>query len=82
MSKILLHLDKTENLLHQVKNNLLKELKNCENELVSYEIRESLLKVERREFRFIHLKNSLNTKYNRKDSNQLKRVYKSLKKMA
>jgi hypothetical protein len=82
MSKILLHLDKTENLLHQVKNNLLKELKNCENELLSYEIRESLLKVERREFRFNHLKNSLNTKYNRKDSNQLKRVYKSLKKMS
>lgn len=82
MKKILLHLDKTENLLKQVKNNLLTELNNCENELVSYEIREALLKVERREFRFTHLKNSLNSRYNRKESKQLKKVYKSLKKMA
>ncbi len=82
MSDILLHIDKTENLLYKLKNEFLTELKSCENELLSYEIRESLLKIERREFKFIYLKSSLNFKYNKKDSNQLKRVYKSLKKIS
>lgn len=81
MSKIENHLSKTETVISLVKNNLMNELTKCENDLVSYEIRESILKLERRERKFNELKEKLSLKFNKKDSEKLKRVYKSVKKM-
>lgn len=81
MSKIENHLSKTETVISLVKNNLMNELTKCENDLVSYEIRESILKLERRERKFNELKEKLSLKFNKKDSEKLKKVYKSVKKM-
>lgn len=81
MSKTENHLSKTEAVILLVKNNLMNELTKCENDLVSYEIRESILKLERRERKFNELKEKLSLKFNKKDSEKLKRVYKSVKKM-
>lgn len=79
MNNINLHIEKTEDLLNKYKNILNIELKNCENDLVSYEIRESLVKLERKENRFNKLKYNLLNKYNKKESESLKRIYKYLK---
>lgn len=79
MNNINLHIEKTEDLLNKYKNILNIELKNCENDLVSYEIRESLVKLERKENRFNKLKSNLLNKYSKKESESLKRIYKYLK---
>lgn len=79
MNNINLHIEKTEDLLNKYKNILNIELKNCENDLVSYEIRENLVKLERKENRFNKLKSNLLNKYSKKESESLKRIYKYLK---
>lgn len=79
MNNINLHIEKTEDLLNKYKNILNIELKNCENDLVSYEIRESLVKLERKENRFNKLKSNLLNKYSKKESESLKKIYKYLK---
>lgn len=79
MSDIIVHIEKTQNLLNKLKLKLEKELRMCENDLVSYEIRESLQKLERKEKRFNNIKKNLVEKFNIKDSDSLKRIYKYLK---
>ncbi len=79
MSDIIIHIEKTKNLLNKLKIRLEKELRMCENDLVSFEIRESLQKLERKEKRFNNLSKKLLEKFNTKDSESLKRIYKYLK---
>lgn len=79
MSDIIIHIEKTQNLLNKLKIRLEKELRMCENDLVSFEIRESLQKLERKEKRFNNLKKKLLANFNTKDSDSLKRIYKYLK---
>jgi len=79
MSDIIVHIEKTQNLLNKLKLKLEKELRMCENDLVSFEIRESLQKLERKEKRFNNIKKNLVEKFNIKDSDSLKRIYKYLK---
>ncbi len=79
MSDIIIHIEKTKNLLNKLKTRLEKELRMCENDLVSFEIRESLQKLERKEKRFNNLSKKLLEKFNTKDSESLKRIYKYLK---
>lgn len=79
MSDIIVHIEKTQNLLNKLKLNLEKELRMSENDLVSFEIRESLQKLEIKEKRFNNIKKNLVEKFNIKDSDSLKRIYKYLK---
>lgn len=81
MNNIKIHIEKTEILLNKINLDLKKSLEYCENDLVSYEIRESLLKIERKENKFNSIKNNLLNNYNKKDSAKLKLIYKSLKKL-
>ncbi len=80
MSNIIIHIEKTQNLLNKLKIKLEKELRMCENDLVSFEIRESLQKLELKEKRFQKLQKKLLTNFNTKDSDSLKRIYLYLKK--
>lgn len=79
MKDINYHIDRTENLLTTVKNKLYEDIDDSENELVTYEIRETLLRVERREFRLNKLKYKLTNNFKQKDAASLKRIYKFLK---
>lgn len=80
MNNIKIHIEKTEDLLNKIKLDLKKALSDCENDLVSYEIRENLLRIERKENRFNQIKSNLLNNYNKKDSAKLKLIYKSFKK--
>lgn len=79
MENINLYIDKTEKLLNKIKKDLADNLLDCENDLVSYEIRESILKIERKDVKFKNIKNSLLNKYNKKEAEKLKILYNSVK---
>jgi hypothetical protein len=82
MKKIHEHIVKTDNLFKIAKNKLSSELLHSGHELTYYEIRHTLHSVERKAERFECIRQRLNTKYNRKDSERMKRMYKFLKKIA
>jgi hypothetical protein len=79
MKKIHEHIAKTDKLFEVAKSKLNTEMAYSGNELVYYEIRDTLHSVERKAARFERIRNRLNTKYNRKDSARMKRIYKFLK---
>ena len=73
------HIAKTDKLFEAAKAKLNTEMAYSGNELVYYEIRDTLHSVERKAERFERIRHRLNTKYNRKDSARMKRIYKFLK---
>ena len=79
MKKVQEHIAKTDKLFEATKAKLNTEMAYSGNELVYYEIRDTLHSVERKAERFERIRHRLNTKYNRKDSARMKRIYKFLK---
>lgn len=79
MKNIKIHIAKTEKLLDNLRRNLDLEISDCINDLVAYEIREQLLRIERKQNKFNRLKESLTNNYNNKDSLSLKKLYKSIR---
>lgn len=82
MKKIHEHIAKTDKLFEIAKSKLNTEMSYSGNEIVYYEIRHTLHSVERKSERFERIRQRLNTRYNRKDSARMKRIYKFLKKIA
>lgn len=82
MKKIHEHIEKTSRLFELAKMKLNNEMTYSGNEIVYYEKRDILYSVERKAERFDRIRNRLNTKYNRKDSLRMKRIYQFLKSIA
>lgn len=79
MKKMHEHIAKTDKLFEVAKSKLNTEMAYSGNELVYYEIRATLHSVERKAERFKRIRSRLESKYNRKDSARMKRIYKFLK---
>lgn len=79
MKKVHEHIQKTDKLFEVAKSKLEAEMAYSGNELVYYEVRATLHSVERKAVRYERIRHRLTTKYTRKDSARMKRIYKFLK---